>query len=579
LRITRKAQGLSLVVGLATALVGCGTPTSNQSTALASDQTLKFPVFGDFGSLDPAQLNSETDSEIAQNIFNGLVKFDNDLNVVPDIATALPDVSSDKLTYTFKLRKDVTFSNGDKVTSADVLYSWNRGAALQGPYAANLSAVKGYDKVATNTKSGADLETLLEKKDPAVTMTGVTAPDPYTVKVELASAAGWFLSAIALQSTTGMVLDQKVVKTDPTNWWTDPAKLVGTGAFKMTARVPKQSVDFAPVDGWWGSPKPVLKKIHVDILDNPSTGVQKYEQGGYDLDGYGGYSTLPVDDLLRIQKTPTEKAQLLLHPKVRTSWVTFNTMIDPKRPAKGPFAGDLTSGPAHDLRMAFALSIDKAKVADVACHNLICTPATGGLITKGLAGYLGDGADPLGKFDPSKARALLKSADPSGDKTKGLAYAFDPNNPLNKTVADNLQDQWQTNLGVHVDELPVDHSAFIKARCKGSYVTARDGWQADYNHPQDWFDNQWGKLATAGGCNGSGYDSPAFDQLATEADALPLDQAIPKYKQMGKMLSDAVAYVPLYYSVGAFLIKPYVKGAGTNNFFDRYWNEISILQH
>ena len=53
----------------------------------------------------------------------------------------------------------------------------------------------------------------------------------------------------------------------------------------------------------------------------------------------------------------------------------------------------------------------------------------------------------------------------------------------------------------------------------------------------------------------------------------------PKYQQMGHLLSDAVAYIPLYYSVGAFLFKPYVKGAGTNNFFDRYWNEISILQH
>ena len=564
---------------MAIALVGCGGTNSTSGTSLATDQTLKLPIFGDFGSLDPAQLNAESDSEIVQNVFNGLVKFDNDLNVVPDIASAMPEISSDKLTYTFKLRPDVTFSNGDKVTSADVLYSWNRAAALQGPYAANMSAIKGYDGVAANTKSGADLEALLDKKDAAVTMTGLTAVDASTVKVQLATPAGWFLSAVALESTTGMLVDQKVVRTDPTNWWTDPAKLVGTGAFKMTARTPKQSVDFASVDGWWGTPKPVLKKVHIDILDNPSTGVQKYEQGGYDLDGYGGYSNLPIDDLLRIQKTPAEKSQLLLHPKVRTTWVTFNTMLDPKRPGKGPFAGDLTSGPAHDLRLAFALAIDKQKLVDVACHGLVCSPATGGVITKGLTGYLGDNADPLGKFDPTRAKALLKSADPSGEKTRGLAYSFDPNNPLNKTVADNLQDQWQTNLGVHVDELPVDHSAFIKARCKGSYAMARDGWQADYNHPQDWFDNQWGKLATAGGCNGSGYDSPEFNKLASQADALPLDQATPKYKQMGKMLSDAAAYVPLYYSVGAFLIKPYVKGAGTNNFFDRYWNEISILQH
>src|SRR5260370_16777223 len=103
-------------------LAACGNnPTT--STNLAADQTLKFPILGDFGTLDPAQLNAETDSEIAQNVFNGLVKFDNNLNIVPDIASAMPTVSSDGLTYTFKLPPDVTFSNCDKVTSPHALHS------------------------------------------------------------------------------------------------------------------------------------------------------------------------------------------------------------------------------------------------------------------------------------------------------------------------------------------------------------------------------------------------------------------------------------------------------------------------
>ena len=181
-------------------LVACGGSTNPPSTSLAADQTLKFPILGDFGSLDPSQLNAETDSEIAQNVFNGLVKFDNNLNIVPDIASAMPTVSADGLTYTFALRKDVTFSNGDKVTSKDVLYSWNRAAAQQGAYAGNLAAIDGYNTVSNNTVSGAKLETLLEANDPKVTMKGLSAPDPYTVKVQLSGPAGWFLSAIALEA-------------------------------------------------------------------------------------------------------------------------------------------------------------------------------------------------------------------------------------------------------------------------------------------------------------------------------------------------------------------------------------------
>src|SRR5579859_5843072 len=357
----------ALAVGGAASLVlvACGGGGGGgTSTTLASDQTLKFPILGDFGTLDPAQLDAETDSEIAQNVFDGLVKFDNNLNIVPDIAASMPTVSSDGLTYTFTLRKDVTFSNGDKVTSKDVLYSWNRAAWQQGGYAGNLAAIDGYSTVAAasaaaNAPTGSKLEQLLESNDPSVSMSGLTAPDPYTVQVKLTQPAGWFLSAIALEATTGMVVDMNAIKNDPqgetasSTWWTNPATMIRTGAFKMTAYTPKQSVDFAAVPNWWGSPKPTLTKIHIDILGNAESAIQAYEQGSYDIYGYGGWSNAPIDAILRIQGTANEKSQLLLHPKVRTTWVQFNLVHDSSRVAGGPF---LLSGGAQakDLRLAFA---------------------------------------------------------------------------------------------------------------------------------------------------------------------------------------------------------------------------------
>jgi oligopeptide transport system substrate-binding protein len=570
-----------LGAGAITTLVlgACGSSSSAGAT-LASDQTLNFPILADFGTLDPAVADAETDQEIQQNVWNGLVAFDNNLNVVPDIAAKMPDVSADGLTYTFTLRKDVTFSNGDKVTSKDVLYSWNRAVAYQGSYATNLAAIVGYDKASTNKASGAALEKLLEAQDPAVWMTGLTAPDDYTVKVQLSSPAGWFLTAIALAGSTGMVVDQNAVKQSPDNWWTNPATAIGTGPFKMVDYTPKQVVDFAAVDNWWGSPKPTLKKVHVDIsVTDASTAITKYEQGGYDIYGYGGYSNAPVADVLRIQGTSSESAQLILHPKVRTYWVSFNMVSDSKRPAKGPFTLDGGQS-AHDLRMAFALAVDKKKLVSTVCQNVVCTAATGGLIPPTLVGYLGDGQDPLAAFDAAKAKQLLQSADPSGTKTQGLVYTYDPENPLNKTTAEFLQSQWQDNLGVHVDIQPVSHSQFIKARLKGSYVLSRDGWQADYNHPQDWFDNLWGKGPGCpdAGCT-TGYTTDAYNAAVAKADAEPLAQSVADYKAISQMLITDVVYIPLYYSVGAFLIKPYVKGAGTNSFVDYRWNQIQIQSH
>jgi oligopeptide transport system substrate-binding protein len=567
-------------------LAACGNnPTT--SANLAADQTLKFPLLDDYATLDPAIADAETDQEIGQNMFNGLVKFDNNLNVVPDTAAKMPDVSSDGLTYTFTLRRDVTFSNGDKFSAKDVLYSWNRAAAMSGAYGTsyggNLSPITGYDKVSTSTAVGAALEKLLEAKDPSVTMSGLTAPDGpggFTIKAQLSSAAGWWLSAIALSDSTGFVVDQNAVKQDFDNWWTNPSTAIGTGPYRMTSRVPKQSEEFAAVSNWWGSPKPTVTKVHIDILQSAASAITAYEQGSYDLYGYGGWSQAAgVADIKRIQATSNEKDQLHLQPKVRTTWVSFNMVSDSKRLAKGPFT--LASGQsAHDLRLAFALAVDKIKLADVVCGNILCLPATGGLITKGLIGYLGDGADPLGKFDPAQAKTLLKGADPDGSKTSNLTYTYDPETPVFKDSAVFLQDQWQTNLGVHVNLQAVSHHAFIQGRLAGKFALTRDGWQADYNHPQDWYSGLWGSALGCpdSGCT-SGYYTQAYDALLAKANAEPLSQALPDYKKLGQMLIDDVAYVPLFYSVGAFLFKPYVQGAGSNNFVDYPWNGTQILQH
>src|SRR6266581_566308 len=437
-----KALSVALVAGLT--LGACGT-SSGGATGLAADQTLKFPLLDDYATLDPGIADAETDQEIGQNLFNSLVKFDNNLNVVPDLASSVPTPSSDGLTYTFTLRKDVTFSNGDKLTAKDVLYSWNRAAAMSGAYGTsygtNLAAIVGYDKVSTSTAVGAALEKLLEAKDPSVTMSGLTAPDDYTVKVQLANPAGWFLSAISLTGSTGQLVDQNAVKQDFDNWWTNPATAIGTGPYKMTSRVPKATVDFASVDNWWGSPKPTVTKVHLDIINDASTAITKYEQGGYDIYGYGGYSNAPVADVIRIQNTANEKSQLLIHAKVRTTWLSFNMVSDNKRLAKGPFTLDQGQS-GHDLRLAFALAVDKKKLATVVCSDIVCEAATGGLITKGLTGYLGDGADPLAAYDAAKAKTLLTGADPTGSKTKGMTYVYDPSNPLNKPTAEFLQSQW-----------------------------------------------------------------------------------------------------------------------------------------
>ena len=555
-----------------------GSGGTTPPASLATDQTLRFPIQHDVSTLDPAMIDSQAEAEIAQNLFDGLLKFDGNLNVVPAVALSMPAISSDGATYTFKLRQDVTFSNGDKVTSKDVLYSWNRAAAMQGPYASNLSAITGYEHVATNQVSGAALEALLEKNDPAVTMSGLTAPDDYTVVVKLTGAAGWFESAIAQPSVAGMIVDQKVVKGNFENWWNKPDTLIGTGAFKMSARTVNESLEFTAIPSWWGRPKPTLGKIQIQVVNDPQNALAKYESGAFDLFGYAAYSPAAAD-VSRIQAKPVEKQQLLLETRNKTYFVSFNMVADARRVAGGPFTLDQGKA-SHDMRLAFAMAVDKTKLARDVCSSITCAAATGGVIPKGLVGYLGDNSDPLATFDPVKARSLLLAGDPTGAKSKGLVYTYDPENPFNEPVAKFLQSQWVENLGVTVKLQTVPHTRFITERLRGSYVLSRDGWAADYNHPQDWFDNLWGKAA---GCPdtscSSGYQTHAYDELLAKADTEPLTAAIPDYKALSRQLIDDVAYIPLFYTVDAFLFKPYVLGAGSNNMFDYYWNQVQLTSH
>ena len=573
-----RAVGLGAAALLVAA--GCGGGSDQpQSQSLAADQTVRFPMADDVATLDPAQTYASADLQIAQNLFDGLVRYDDALQIVPDLADALPTVSPDQLTYTFKLRPGVSFSNGDRLTSRDVLYSWNRAAAAQGPYTASLSAVAGFDRLPAQAPAPEALERLLARNDPSVRLSGLTAPDDSTVVVELAHPAGWFLSALALTGATGMIVDRNAVQADPRGWWTRPETLIGTGPYRLIGRGTGQWLGFQAVPNWWGDPRPTVRDVHVDVVPDPAAREAGYEQGAYDLNGFGGAGILSRPDLNRIRATPGLAAQLVSRPGTGSAWVDFNLVHDSIRSAGGPFVVTLGQ-PARDLRLAMALAVDKRRLAAAACGGLFCTPATGGLIPKGLEGYEGDSADPLAAFDPARARTLLKGADPDGSRTRGLMFVYDAESALYRSLAESLRDQWRANLGLQVEIQPEAHQQLLRDSRAGKLVLSRAGWQADYDHPQDWYDNLFGRAAGCPDSNcASGYDSAQFDQLAAQAAAKPMPDSLALYGQLGRLLSADAVYIPLVYSTRMYMIKPYIRGAGANNLLEHPWAEYQVLQH
>jgi oligopeptide transport system substrate-binding protein len=517
---------------------------------LAADQTLSFPIALDVADLDPALISTAAEVDIFRNVFSGLYKFDNQLHVVPDLAMNLPTVSEDGRTYTFHLRHNCHFSNGDPITADDFIFSWNRAAAKQGDYAGLFNIVTGYDAVAQGR---------------AAQMSGLAKVDDYTFTAALTKRAGYFTTLVGLWPF--WVVDQKVIASAGEDaWFTKPETLIGSGPFRMTARVPGQSIDFQPVPDWYGGSTGKLTHVHVEVIADAVAQVSQYESGAFSLIGYGRQG-LPPAAATRYTSDAALKSQLNLVPIGLTFWVGFNLR-------SGPFA-DIEGGRAG--RRAFSIAIDRNALVDALCNQkTVCVAATGGLISKGLQGYLGDDADTNAKFDAAAAKTEYTAWDPNGAKVKGLTYTYDTN-PFNRAVCDNLSAQWKKNLGVTVTCVDKDRKTFFDDRNgKCAYPSFRQSWSADYDNPQDWFDYLF---VTGAPSSGSCYSNPNFDKVVAGADAAPLIQSLADYKTAGFMLVNDSIYAPLIYGVQQYLVHPFVVGVGGNALYDFSWTSARILKH
>jgi len=306
--------------------------------------------------------------------------------------------------------------------------------------------------------------------------------------------------------------------------------------------------------------------VHVEVVPDLSQQVTEYESGVFTLIGYGRQALAPAS-ATRYMTSASLKSQLTLVPVGTTFWVGFNLKT-------GPFAG-IDTGRAG--RHAFSQAIDRAALVDAVCNQQTsCVAATGGVISKGLQGYLGDGADPSAKFDPAKAKAEYQTWDPDGSKVKALTYTYD-SNPFNKAVCDNLVAQWKKNLGVTVACVELDRKTFFDSRNGAcAFPAFRQSWAADYDDPQDWFDYLF---VTGASSSGSCYSNPSFDSIIAGADASPAGASAADYRTAGFMLVNDSIYAGLLYGVQQYLVHPWVRGAGGNALYDYDWTGVKIVKH
>jgi oligopeptide transport system substrate-binding protein len=496
----------------------------------------------DVNSLDPVQTpNICVPDPVVDNVFDGLYRIDSHLLEVPDLAAGMPDVSSDQKTYKFHLRRGVR-SNGDAFKAQDVAYSWNRSAVAyaKGGGTGDFWPVDGYSDVAAGKTA---------------TLRGISLTDAYSLTVNLSHPAAHWLAALALALYD--VVDQRAIEARGDSWWQTADGLVGTGPFRMTGRDPGHSLDFEPVPNWWGGSTGALRHVHVVIRDDLA---QEFRSGH--IDYIGAQSSGCERDFSRklvlrfLSDTGRGAAAVHFGPPTGTFFVRFG--------AGGPLAGvDAKPG-----RIALSQAIDRQQL--VRKTYITAVAATGGPIASGLRGYLGGNADSNARFDRAAARATYHEWDPDGSKARSISYVYNFSD-LNDAVAHELQAQWRDNLGIEVELKPVDGPTFFAITSENKYALARLGWSADYDDPQDWFNNTDLNLVTP--------DETALLDLARLADSQSPTTSLATYRDANRrFVADAVA-ISLAYGGKPYIVKPYVRGAGETGFSEFPWTGVSILAH
>ncbi len=224
--------------------------------------TFNWAMPRDVGSVDPASSHSTPRINVSNMIFNGLVQFDEDANVVPDLAHSW-DVSDDGMTYTFYLEEDVYFHSGRKMTAADVKFSFER---LSNPKTEALGywlldSIKG--KIAYADGEADEIE-------------GIRVIDDYTVEIQLETGDGGFLRKLGTAYAS-------IVCSDGIGDEMELIEPIGTGPFQYVEYEPNEHVKLERFDNYWEEGLPYLDAVHIDMLVDDSVQMMRYQVGDQDL--------------------------------------------------------------------------------------------------------------------------------------------------------------------------------------------------------------------------------------------------------------------------------------------------------
>ncbi len=509
---------------------GTGGTTSGDSpdiTLQVPDETSPQPgggvfkrLWADPPTLDPHLTGDTTSAGVVVEIFSGLVALNTDLELVPDLAEswAIDDTGT---VYTFKLRDNLTFHNGKRVTAEDVKWSLERAASPK--LASHLADTYLNDIIGAQSYIDGN----------AGSIEGVQVIDDRTLQISIDAPKAYFLAKMSYP--TAYVLDRDTVESGGRNWWVSNA--VGTGPFRLKEYRIGERIVLERFDGYYRDPRPDVDAINMNLAGGQAMAM--YENDEIDVTGVGMFDIERILD----PNEPLNKDLVVAPPGFSVSYVGMNTSI-------APFDDS-------NFRRALNHAIDKELIADEVLAELV-KPAYS-ILPPGFPGY---STDIQGlHFDPDMAREFLAKSQYADPDSRPRIVITVPG--TGGTIGLDLEviiEMWKQELGVEVEIQQVEWATYLEdldARKFQAYAGL--GWSADYPDPQDFLDILF---HSDSGMNHGSYSNADVDNLLEQARVVqdPIKR-VELYNQAEQLIVDDAAWVPTWFTGEQYaLVKPSVKG-------------------